>query len=103
VVAHAVREARCTPNIFYSYWPSVTTNPNAAGVLQISHAEEMVLVEARLASRSHSLYPAVLLALNACMRCLEIRLLRRHARCTRILDAGVRLSSAATIIGVKAV
>jgi integrase len=42
----------------------------------ISHNEEAALLEACRASRSRSLYPAVLLALNTCMRYSEIRLLR---------------------------
>ena len=42
----------------------------------ISHDEEAALLEACRASRSRSLYPAVLLALNTCMRYSEIRLLR---------------------------
>lgn len=41
----------------------------------ISHTEEEALLEACRASRSRSLYPAVLLALNTCMRYSEIRLL----------------------------
>jgi integrase len=42
----------------------------------ISHDEEVTLLEACRASRSRSLYPAVLLALNTCMRYSELRLLR---------------------------
>jgi integrase len=42
----------------------------------ISHVEEAALLEACRASRSRSLFPAVLLALNTCMRYSEIRLLR---------------------------
>src|SRR5207245_5597679 len=42
----------------------------------ISREEEIALLEACRASRSRSLYPAVLLALNTCMRYSEIRLLR---------------------------
>ena len=42
----------------------------------ISRDEEAALLEACRASRSRSLYPAVLLALNTCMRYSEIRLLR---------------------------
>jgi integrase len=42
----------------------------------ISHDEEVALLEACRASRSRSLYPAVLLALNTCMRHSELRLLR---------------------------
>ena len=42
----------------------------------ISRAEEAALVEACQASRSRSLYPAVLIALNTCMRYSELRLLR---------------------------
>jgi integrase len=42
----------------------------------ISHNEEAALLEACRASRSRSLYPAVLIALNTCMRYSEIRLLR---------------------------
>jgi integrase len=42
----------------------------------ISHDEEAALLEACRASRSRSLYPAVLLALNTCMRYSELRLLR---------------------------
>lgn len=41
----------------------------------ISHSEEASLLEACRASRSRSLYPAVLLALNTCMRYSEIRFL----------------------------
>jgi integrase len=42
----------------------------------ISHDEEAALLGACRASRSRSLYPAVLLALNTCMRYSELRLLR---------------------------
>jgi integrase len=42
----------------------------------ISRDEEDELLESCRASRSRSLYPAVLLALNTCMRYSEIRLLR---------------------------
>jgi integrase len=42
----------------------------------INHDEEAALLEACRASRSRSLFPAVLLALNTCMRYSEIRLLR---------------------------
>jgi len=42
----------------------------------ISRDEEAALLEACRASRSRSLFPAVLLALNTCMRYSEIRLLR---------------------------
>jgi integrase len=42
----------------------------------ISKDEESALLEACRASRSRSLYPAVLIALNTCMRYSEIRLLR---------------------------
>jgi len=42
----------------------------------ISRNEEAALLEACRASRSRSLFPAVLLALNTCMRYSEIRLLR---------------------------
>src|SRR5215467_16902 len=42
----------------------------------ISRAEEAALLEACQASRSRSLYPAVLVALNTCMRYSELRLLR---------------------------
>lgn len=42
----------------------------------ISHEEEAALLEACRVSRSRSLYPAVLLALNTCMRYSELRLLR---------------------------
>jgi integrase len=42
----------------------------------ISHDEEAALLEACRASRSRSLFPAVSLALNTCMRYSEIRLLR---------------------------
>jgi integrase len=42
----------------------------------ITRDEEAALLEACQASRSRSLYPAVLLALNTCMRYSEIRLLR---------------------------
>jgi integrase len=42
----------------------------------ISRDEEALLLGACRASRSRSLYPAVLLALNTCMRYSEIRLLR---------------------------
>lgn len=42
----------------------------------ISKAEETALLEACRASRSRSLYPAVLTALNTCMRYSELRLLR---------------------------
>lgn len=42
----------------------------------ISRDEETVLLESYRASRSRSLYPAVLIALNTCMRYSEIRLLR---------------------------
>jgi hypothetical protein len=42
----------------------------------ISHNEAAVLLEMCRASRSRSLYPAVLLALNTCVRYSEIRLLR---------------------------
>lgn len=41
----------------------------------ISRDEEAALLEACRASRSRSLYPAVLLALNTCMRYSELRLL----------------------------
>ena len=42
----------------------------------ISREEEAVLLETCRASRSRSLYPAVVLALNTCMRYSELRLLR---------------------------
>ena len=42
----------------------------------ISRKEEPALLEACRASRSRSLYPAVLIALNTCMRYSELRLLR---------------------------
>jgi integrase len=42
----------------------------------ISRGEEDALLEACRASRSRSLYPAVLVALNTCMRYSELRLLR---------------------------
>ncbi len=42
----------------------------------ISHDEESAILEACRGSRSRSLYPAVLLALNTCMRYSELRLLR---------------------------
>ena len=42
----------------------------------ISRDEEVALLEACRASRSRSLYPAVLIALNTCMRYSELRLLR---------------------------
>lgn len=42
----------------------------------VSHNEEAALLEACRASRSRSLFPAVLLALNTCMRYSEIRLMR---------------------------
>ena len=42
----------------------------------ISKDEETALLEACLASRSRSLYPAVVLALSTCMRYSEIRLLK---------------------------
>ncbi len=42
----------------------------------ISRAEEAALLDACQASRSRSLYPAVLVALNTCMRYSELRLLR---------------------------
>jgi len=42
----------------------------------ISQHEETALLEACGASRSRSLYPAVLIALNTCMRYSELRLLR---------------------------
>jgi len=42
----------------------------------ISRDEEASLLEACRASRSRSLYPAVLIALNTCMRYSELRLLR---------------------------
>jgi integrase len=42
----------------------------------ISREEEAALLEACRASRSRSLYPAVLVALNTCMRYSELRLLR---------------------------
>jgi integrase len=42
----------------------------------ISREEEDALLEACRASRSRSLYPAVLVALNTCMRYSELRLLR---------------------------
>jgi integrase len=42
----------------------------------ISRGEETALLEACRASRSRSLYPAVLIALNTCMRYSEIRLLQ---------------------------
>jgi integrase len=42
----------------------------------ISREEEEALLEACRASRSRSLYPAVLIALNTCMRYSELRLLR---------------------------
>jgi len=42
----------------------------------ISVEEEAALLEACRASRSRSLYPAVLIALNTCMRYSELRLLR---------------------------
>lgn len=42
----------------------------------ISRDEEAALLEACRASRSRSLHPAVLLALNTCMRYSELRLLR---------------------------
>ena len=42
----------------------------------ISRDEEIKLLEACRASRSRSLYPAVLIALNTCMRYSELRLLR---------------------------
>jgi integrase len=42
----------------------------------ISQNEEGALLEACRASRSRSLYPAVLIALNTCMRYSELRLLR---------------------------
>jgi integrase len=42
----------------------------------ISQSEEAALLEACLVSRSRSLYPAVLIALNTCMRYSELRLLR---------------------------
>src|ERR1700730_7697437 len=42
----------------------------------ISREEEVALLEACSSSRSRSLYPAVLLALNTCMRYSELRLLR---------------------------
>jgi integrase len=44
--------------------------------LAISREEEAALLEACRASRSRSLYPAVLIALNTCMRYSELRLLR---------------------------
>jgi integrase len=42
----------------------------------ISRDEEAALLEACRASRSRSLYPAVLIALNTCMRYSELRLMR---------------------------
>jgi hypothetical protein len=42
----------------------------------ISRDEEGALLNACRASRSRSLYPAVLIALNTCMRYSELRLLR---------------------------
>jgi len=42
----------------------------------ISRDEESALLDACRASRSRSLYPAVLIALNTCMRYSELRLLR---------------------------
>lgn len=42
----------------------------------ISRDEEAALLEACRASRSRSLYPAVLIALNTCLRYSELRLLR---------------------------
>jgi len=42
----------------------------------ISREEEAALLDACQASRSRSLYPAVLVALNTCMRYSELRLLR---------------------------
>jgi integrase len=42
----------------------------------INREEEAALLEACRASRSRSLYPAVLVALNTCMRYSELRLLR---------------------------
>jgi integrase len=42
----------------------------------ISHDEEASLLEACRSSRSRSLYPAVLLAINTCMRYSDLRLLR---------------------------
>jgi integrase len=42
----------------------------------INREEETALLEACRASRSRSLYPAVLIALNTCMRYSELRLLR---------------------------
>lgn len=42
----------------------------------ISRDEEAALLEACRASRSRSLYPAVVLALNSCMRYSELRLLK---------------------------
>jgi integrase len=42
----------------------------------ISREEEVALLEACRASRSRSLYPAVLIALNTCVRYSELRLLR---------------------------
>jgi integrase len=42
----------------------------------INRDEETALLEACRASRSRSLYPAVLIALNTCMRYSELRLLR---------------------------
>lgn len=42
----------------------------------ISREEEAALLEACRASRSRSLYPAVLVALNTCMRYSELRLLK---------------------------
>lgn len=41
----------------------------------ISQSEEAALLEACLVSRSRSLYPTVLIALNTCMRYSELRLL----------------------------
>jgi integrase len=64
----------------------------------ISHNEEAALLEACRASRSRSLYPAVSLALNTCMRYSEIRLLRWEQidlkRCT--LTVGVSKTESGT-------
>jgi integrase len=58
----------------------------------ISRDEEAALLEACRASRSRSLYPAVLIALNTCMRYSELRLL-----CWRQMD----LNSCTLTVGLS--
>jgi integrase len=68
----------------------------------ISRPEEASLLEACRSSRSRSLYPAVMLALNTCMRYSEIRLLRwcqiDFNLCTLTVDLSKTESGAGRIL-----